>query len=120
MRRPHMSTGAWIFAGLIGAAIVAPVSVYAATVTNVRLLGAGSTTAAVVTPQHQLLTTQTDPKRVIHVNAGVPGPCKAVYTPPSGKGFVLTSVVYTYGSGIQGNEDFGGLSARSSKSSRSD
>lgn len=109
MRRPRMSTGAWIFLGLICAAVIAPVGVYAATVTNVRLLGAGSTTAASVTAQHQLLTTQIAPARVIHKEAGVPGPCKAVYTPPAGKGIVVTSVVYTYGSGVQGNENFGGL-----------
>ncbi|HEY2795140.1 MAG TPA: hypothetical protein VGJ28_22455, partial [Micromonosporaceae bacterium] len=43
------------------------------------------------------------------MTVGVPGPCKAVYTPPPGKAIVVTSVVYDYGSGVQGGENFGGL-----------
>ena len=108
MRRPKMSTGAWIFTGLVCAAVIAPVSVYAATVTNVRLLGASGTVAG-VTSQRQILTTQIAPSHVIHAAKNVNGPCTVVYTPPAGKGIVVTSVVYNYGSGVQGNENFGGL-----------
>ena len=109
MRRPRMSTGAWICTGLIGAAVIAPASVYAAAaVTKVAIAGSDGTTAN-VTKQHQLLTATIPPSRVVHAQAGVNGPCKVLYTPPAGKAIVVTSVVYTYGSGVQGNEDFGGL-----------
>lgn len=109
MRRPRMSTGAWICTGLIAAAVIAPTTVYAASLAKTALVGLRGTNTADVTRQHQLLTTPIGPSRVVHANAGVPGPCKAIYTPPAGKAIVVTSVVYTYGSGVQGSEDFGGL-----------
>lgn len=111
MRRPRMSTGAWIFTGLVCAAVIAPATVYAAAVAKTAIVGRGGTNTADVTAQHQLLTVPISPSRVIRAEAGVPGPCKAIYTPPAGKAIVVTSVVYTYGSGVQGNENFGGLFA---------
>jgi hypothetical protein len=111
MRRPKMSTGAWIFTGLICAAVIAPASVYAAAVTKFALSNSSGSNVATITSQHQLLTTTIGPSHVVHAEGGAPGPCKAIYTPPAGKAIVLTSVVYTYGSGAQGSEDFGGLFA---------
>jgi hypothetical protein len=104
-----MSTGAWVFTGLICAAVIAPASVYAASITKVALASSNGANVATVTGQHQLLTAAIAPSQVIHAEAGVPGPCKAIYTPPAHKAIVVTSVVYTYGSGIEGNENFGGL-----------
>jgi hypothetical protein len=104
-----MSTGAWIFTGLICAAVLAPASVYAAAITKVSLSSSDGAHVASVTPQHQLLTAPILPSHVIHAEAGVPGPCKAIYTPPAHKAIVVTSVVYTYGSGVEGSENFGGL-----------
>jgi hypothetical protein len=109
MRRPRMSTGAWVFAGLICVAAIAPASVYAAVATRVSLVSPSGTNTSFITAQHQLLTATIAPSRVIHAEAGVPGPCKAIYTPPAHKAIVVTSVVYTYGSGVEGNENFGGL-----------
>ena len=110
MRCPRMSTGAWICAGLIGAAAVAPASVYAATLTKTLIAGPGGTNVASVTGQHQLLTTQIAPAQVVRAvkNLNSAG-CTTVYTPPAGKAIVVTSVVFTYGTGIDGNEQFGGL-----------
>jgi hypothetical protein len=109
MRRPTMSTGAWIFTGLICAAVIAPASVYAAAAAKTQLIGSTTSHIAGVTAQGQLLTVAIAPNKVVRAEAGVPGPCKAIYVPPPGKAIVVTSVVYTYGSGVQGNEDFGGL-----------
>jgi hypothetical protein len=106
-----MSTGAWIFSGLICAAVIAPVGVYAASLTKVALVGPGGTTTSQITAQHQLLTTQIAPGQVIHAatSTGTNTPCKVVYTPPAHKAIVVTSVVYDFGSGTNGAENFGGL-----------
>jgi hypothetical protein len=111
MRRPRMSTGAWICTGLICAAIIAPATVYAASITKVLVAGPGGTNVATVTAQHQLLTAQISPSQVVRVVKGVPsgGGCTTVYTPPTGKAIVVTSVVYNFGSGTNGVENFGGL-----------
>jgi hypothetical protein len=106
-----MSTGAWIFTGLICAAVIAPASVYAASMTKVALVGSGSTHGATVTTQGQLLTTEMSPGRVIHASTTTAPntSCQAVYTPPANKAIVVTSVTYTFGSGTQGSENYGGL-----------
>lgn len=109
MRRPRMSTGAWIFTGLIGAAVIAPVSVYAASLTKVLVAGPGGTNVANVTAQHQLLTAQISPSQVVRAVKVVHSGCTSVYTPPAGKAIVVTSVVYNFGSGTPGVENFGGL-----------
>jgi hypothetical protein len=115
MRRPRMSTGAWIFTGLVCAAVIAPASVYAASITKVALVGSGSTHGATVTTQGQLLTTSMSPGRVIHAVAttATNTSCQAVYTPPANKAIVVTSVSYTFGSGTQGAENYGGLFSKS-------
>lgn len=110
MRRPRMSTGAWIFTGLVCAAVIAPATVYAAAVAKTALVGAHGTNIAAVTPQHQLLTTEIGPSHVIRLSGGsIQSGCKTFYTPPAGKAIVITSITYTYGSGTQGVEHFGGL-----------
>lgn len=108
MRRPRLSTGAWIFTGLICASLIAPVGVYAASLTKVALASPSGTTAGITT-QHQLLTTTIPSSRVIRISGGSVGGCKTIYTPPQGKAIVVTSVTYTYGSGTNGVEHFGGL-----------
>ena len=109
MRRPRMSTGAWIFTGLVSAAVIAPVTVYAAAITKVALVGPSGTHAVSVTAQGQLLTAPISPARVIRISGGSLSGCKTVYTPPAKKAIVVTSVVYTFGSGTNGTEHFGGL-----------
>ena len=110
MRRPRMSTGAWIFTGLICAAVIAPASVYAASLTKIALYNSSGTYAAAVTPDHQLLTTPTGSNRVVRISGGSnTANCKTIYTPPAGKAIVVTSVVYDFGSGSANVEQFGGL-----------
>ena len=110
MRRPRMSTGAWIFTGLVCAAIIAPASVYAATLTRIALYNSSGTYAAGVTPQHQLLTTPIGANVIVRIGGGsATANCKTIYTPPTGKAIVVTSVVYTFGTGVAGQEQFGGL-----------
>lgn len=112
MRRPGMSTGAWIFTGLICAAVIAPAGVYAASTTKVKLVG--PKVAASVTDQHQLLTTTIAPSHVVRaVTVSIASGCKAVYTPPKHKAIVVTSVIYNFGSGTAGVEHFGGLTTAS-------
>jgi hypothetical protein len=103
-----MSTGAWIFTGLVCAAVIAPATVYAATITKVALVGSDGTGAG-VTKQHQLLTVPIGPSKVVHAAKVVHGGCTVVYAPPAGKAIVVTSVVYNFGSGTQGTEVFGGM-----------
>jgi hypothetical protein len=64
-----------------------------------------------ITAQRQLMTTQVSPEmvvRAVHVTLSNSG-CQTVYTPPAGKALMVTSVVYDYGSGTNGVENFGGL-----------
>jgi hypothetical protein len=109
MRRPRMSTGAWIFAGLVCAAVIAPITVYAASVSKVAIGSTTNANVASVTAQQQLLTTVIGPSRVVRADTVAHSGCTTVYTPPAGKAIVVTSVVYNYGSGTAGGENFGGL-----------
>lgn len=111
MRRPRMSTGAWIFTGIICAAVIAPAGVYAASLTKTILVGPGGTGTSKITAQHQLLTTQIAPAQVVHAHTSTATNtlCKTVYKPPAHKAIVVTSVIYSYGSGTPGVENFGGL-----------
>jgi hypothetical protein len=107
-----MSTGAWIFTGLVCAAVIVPASVYAAAVAKTQLVGSTQTHVAGVTAQGQLLTTPISPSRVVRAvttTANANTLCQNVYTPPPGKAIVVTAAVYNFGSGTQGNENFGGL-----------
>ncbi len=94
MRGPHMSTGAWIFTGLVTAAIVAPTAVYAAASSTVAIGNTTNAATATVTANHQLLTTTVAPKDVVNTVGFASEGCDAVYTPPAGKAIVLTSVTY--------------------------
>jgi hypothetical protein len=109
VRRPHMSTGAWIFTGLVSAAVLAPASVYAVTASDVRLVGSPAANYASVTTQHQVLTAPISPQNVVTAVTVVQSGCQTVYTPPAGKAIMVTSVTYNYGSGTAGVENFGGL-----------
>ncbi len=110
MRRPHTSTGAWIFTCLIAAAVLAPATVYAAAITKTAITNSTGTTAATVTAQHQLLTANISPSAVVRISGGSnTAGCKSFYTPPAHKAIVVTSVVDTFGSGTNGVEHFGGL-----------
>ena len=93
MRRPHMSTGSWLFAGLIGAALITPAGVYAAVNSHVAIGNIGNSTTASVDAEHQLLTTIVAPNAIvrIHGRTGTYG-CTVIYTPTSGKALVLLSV----------------------------
>jgi hypothetical protein len=105
-----MSTGAWIFTGLICAAVIAPASVYAASTSKVALANKNGSTVATITSEHQLLTAPISPSRVVRVvSVSISSGCKSVYSPPAGKAIVVTSVIYNYGSGTNGVEHFGGL-----------
>jgi hypothetical protein len=95
MRRPHMSTGAWIFASVVTAAVVAPTAVYAAVNSRVAIGNTSNEVTASVTDHHQLLSTTIAPKDVVRANAESTGKgCTAVYTPPAGKGMVVSAVTY--------------------------
>lgn len=95
MRRPHLSTGAWIFASVIAAAIVAPTAVYAAASSTVAIGNAHGTLTATVTANHQLLTTTVLTKDIVHTHGSTDdGVCTTVYTPPAGDAIVVTSVTY--------------------------
>lgn len=112
MRRPRMSTGAWIFIGLVSAAVIAPVSVQAVAPSQTALVQPGTgTPVSRITAQRQLMTTQVSPEMVVHAASVTPSNqgCKTVYTPPAGKALMVTSVVYDYGSGTNGVENYGGL-----------
>jgi hypothetical protein len=104
-----MSTGAWIFSGLICAAVIAPVTVYAASVSKVTIGTTTNSHTASVTALGQLLTAPISPTRVVRISGGSLSGCKTVYTPPAHKAIVVTSVDYTFGSGTSGTEHFGGL-----------
>jgi len=104
-----MSTGAWIFTGLVCAAVIAPTTVYAASIARFALVSPSGKYAAGITAQRQLLTTPIGPAQVIRISGGSFSGCKTIYTPPALKAIVVSSVVYTFGSGTAGTEHFGGL-----------
>lgn len=105
MQRPHMSTGAWIFAtAALVLAVGAPIS-YAAVNSTVAIgnTGTGNTTTATVTANHQLLTTTIAAKDVVRASGGSVGACP-FYTPPAGKAIVVTSVTYNVFNNPVGND----------------
>jgi hypothetical protein len=111
MRRPQLSTGAWLFCGIVAAALIAPAGVYAAVNSRVAIGNPANAVTATVTNQHQLMTTTVAPNQVIRaVAVSQHVGCKPVYTPPAHKAIVVTAVIYDFGSGVQGTEHFGGLS----------
>jgi hypothetical protein len=108
MRRPKLSTGAWIFTGLVTAAVLAPVGVYAATST-VTIGNATGTTTAKVTSNQQLLTTNVLPGNVVNIASSVGSECDPIYTPPTGKGIVVTNATFSLGTGTAGQESYATL-----------
>ncbi|MGB9376851.1 MAG: hypothetical protein WCB04_04975, partial [Mycobacteriales bacterium] len=106
MRRPHMSAGAWIFTGLVSAAIIAPTAVYAAAASTVAIGNTGNSVTATVTPNHQLLTTTTAPKDVVEARGSSGTGCGTLYVPPAGKAIVVTSVTYDLYGHTAGTETF--------------
>ncbi|MBV9871760.1 MAG: hypothetical protein JO214_14160 [Frankiaceae bacterium] len=110
MRRPHMSTGAWIFASVVAAAIIAPAGVYAAASQTVAIGNAANSATATVNSIGQLQTNPTGPKNIVHFSGTVfSGACGPLYQPPAGKGIVLTEVSVDIGTGAPGAESYGGL-----------
>lgn len=103
-RKPHMSTGAWIFAGLVSAAVIAPTAVYAAVNSTVAIGTKSNTVTANVTPNRQLLTATVATRSVVRGSlfSDVSGQCGSTYTPPAGKAIVLSQVTYGLGSGTDG------------------
>jgi hypothetical protein len=96
-----MSTGAWLFAGLIGASLITPVGVYAA-VSKVTIGNPFNGATALVTYQHQLLTTTVAPRDLVLINSKpIPETCGAIYVPPEGEALVLlnATVFLTKGNG---------------------
>lgn len=108
MRRPfnspHMSAG--FFATAVAAAAIIPVSVRAAGPATVTVGNPSGSTTAYVTPMRQLQTTIIAPINVVSATGLVEsgGTCETVYTPPPGKGIVVTQITYDLGSGAQGTE----------------
>jgi hypothetical protein len=93
-----MSTGAWLFAGLIGAALVAPAGVYAAVNSKVAIGNPGpSTVTATVTQEHQLLTTTVDPRQMFTFVGNASGICDTLFMPPEGKALMVTNVTFYLG-----------------------
>ncbi len=109
MRRPRMSTGAWIFTTAVTVAVIAPTAVYAAATSMVAIGDTTSTRTVSVTTQHQLLTTPIAPRQVVHFGGGAVTSCTTVYTPPAGKAVVVTSLTYEIGSGTAGDNAYGYL-----------
>jgi hypothetical protein len=93
VRRPHLSTGAWLFGGIVAAALIAPAGVYAAVNSHVAIGNPGNTTTAIVDAEHQLLTTTIDPRNIVRFAAGTSTHgCTVLYTPPAGKALVVLSL----------------------------
>ena len=106
MRRPHMSTGAWIFASVIAASVIAPTAVYAAATSTVAIGNTANSTTASVTTQHQLLTAAIAPNNVVHAFATTGNfGCATAYTPPAGKAIVVASVTYDMWGNTAGQEN---------------
>jgi len=93
MRRPHPSTGAWLFFGIVTAAMIAPAGVYAAVNSHVAIGNIGNATTATVTTQHQLLTAVVPPSEILRFN-GQANANGVIYTPPKGKALMLTNVTF--------------------------
>jgi len=103
MRRPDMSTGAWLFCGIVTAALIAPAGVYAAVNSHVAIGNVGNSTTATVTPDHQLLATTIDPKSIVRFSGGnLSGGCQPIYIPPAGKALMITNVTFELDSGAPG------------------
>ena len=101
MRRPHLSTGGWIFASVVTVSLIgAPAAVYAASTSTVSIGNPTGTTTANVDPERQLLTNAATPSTVVHGSVlDETSACVALYSPPAGKAVVVTSITYAIGDG---------------------
>jgi hypothetical protein len=107
MRRPQLSTGAWLFCGIVAAALIAPAGVYAAVNSRVAIGNVNNPSTAFVTGQRQLLSTMVAPRNIVRFERDVSGQgCSTLYTPPSGKALLLTNVTFFTGTGSAGGEKF--------------
>jgi hypothetical protein len=93
LRRPHPSTGAWLFCGLVAAALITPAGVYAAVNSHVAIGNVGNATTATVTTDHQLLTAVVPPHDILRFTGG-PNAKGVIYDPPPGKALMLTNVTF--------------------------
>lgn len=104
MRRPRMSTGAWIFAtAALVLAVAAPVS-YAAATSTVAIGNPSGDYTAQVDNERQLVTVDgAQPHQMVRFAVVVsPNSCQVVYTPPAGKGLVVTQVTFRAALGTAG------------------
>jgi hypothetical protein len=95
-------TGAWIAAGLVAAAMLAPGVAYA-TATLTQIVGTNGTTVAQVSKARQVYVAPADPANAVTFEAGYSGTtdsgCLTLGSPPSGKALVITDLRYTVLSG---------------------
>ncbi|HET7056990.1 MAG TPA: hypothetical protein VFI12_11040 [Thermomicrobiales bacterium] len=90
-----MSTGAWLFCGIVAAALIAPAGVYAAVNSHVAIGNVGNATTATVDAEHQLLTAVVAPSDIVRISGAAnvaSNGCSVIYTPPTGKALVLVNV----------------------------
>jgi hypothetical protein len=103
MRRPHLSTGAWIAGGLLGAALLVPGISYAAA-TMTKIVGTNGTTVAQVTRANQLQATETAPANFYSQTADsyneTLGSCDTLTTTPANKGLIIQDVRATTYQGV--------------------
>jgi hypothetical protein len=95
VRRPHLSTGAWIAGGLVAAAMLVPGIAYA-TSTVTQIVGKNGTTVAQVTPASQLQVTEVAPgsffsKFASSDNAGS-FDCDTLTTAPANQGVIVREI----------------------------
>ena len=92
--KPSLPGGAWIAAGLVVAAIIAPGVSYAAG-TLTEIVGLNGTTAANVTAAHQLLTATATPASAVVLSGSASlesSACVAMRMPVTGKAIVLRDI----------------------------
>jgi hypothetical protein len=119
MRRPNMSTGAWLFSGIVAAALIAPAGVYAAVTSHVAIGNVGNATTATVTSEHQLLTTPIAPNAIVRITGATQSSsCTLIYTPPAGKALVLLSATVDVSS--IGGTDYGYIASKPNCADRLD
>jgi hypothetical protein len=110
--RRRLPAVAWVAIGVLGAAIIAPASAYAAS-NWVGIVSANGHRVA-VTPAGQLEETQTNPGNFVSLYLNSGGECENVYTVPKNRALIIESVTFNtldlYGSA--GDGIFSGLYAR--------
>jgi hypothetical protein len=90
--RRRLSAAAWVAIGVLGAAIIAPASAYAAS-NWVGIVGSNGSRVA-VTPAGQLQETQTSPGNFVALFSPADGTCEHIYKVPNGKALIIESVTF--------------------------